>query len=153
MGAGPYGAVCYNGSLEEGRGKTLTVQNSTLRDNVAYSTSVFTKGGGIYAGDGLASVSLDQLMMVNNSADYGGAVFITGNYDVNIRGSEFSGNTGMYGTYRSRQSPCFALHCTFAHCITSCSAESDAGTMFSMLDTHWVQQVIVPSALAHQSSF
>lgn len=144
--------MCYNGSLEEGRGKTLTVQNSTLQDNVAFSTSVFTKGGGIYAGDGLASVSLDQLMIVNNSADYGGAVFITGNYDVDITGSEFGGNTGMYGTYPSRQSPCSALLCTFAPCTTSCSAESDAGTMFSMLYTHWVQQVIVPSPLAHHSS-
>ena len=104
--------MCYNSSLEEGSGKTLTVQNSTLWNNVAYSTSVFTKGGGIYAGDGLASVSLDQLMMVNNSADYGGAVFITGNYDVDITGSEFSGNTGMYGTCPSRQSHCSALHCT-----------------------------------------
>ena len=87
---GLYGAgLLFNATHESGVSRTLSLANCTLRDNAANKT-----GGGLYVGSGLTAVTLNQLIMVNNSAGDGGALVLEGNSDINISNCDFHSNSG-----------------------------------------------------------
>ena len=89
--AGESGAgLFFNATQAPSASRTLTLANCTLRNNVASSS-----GGGIFAGSGLTSLTLEQLSVVNNSAyESGGALQLVGNSDGNITNCGFHYNSG-----------------------------------------------------------
>ena len=74
----------------------LTVRDCTMENNLArnISESNLTYGGALYASSGLTSVTLDSLVMNNNSARQGGAVYLVGALDVSITNCSFASNSG-----------------------------------------------------------
>lgn len=93
QGAAVFVGVDRQSSLEA----NVTVRNCTMESNVARNASdaSVNYGGALYAAEGLKSVFLRDLVMLNNSAREGGSVFLNGPFDVAITGCRFDSNTGI----------------------------------------------------------
>lgn len=66
-------------------------------NNVVISGCSGKRGGAIYDGSNYMTVTLNNCKIFDNSADYGGAVFMESNMNVYIKNSEIYNNSAIYG--------------------------------------------------------
>lgn len=102
MFAGRKGPSLYFNADNTTTNKVLSLVDTIMEHNVASTGCVsncssyeVSYGGAVYAGLGLTSLTMKGLTMVNNSADFGGSVYVNGHYNVSITDCDFHLNSGM----------------------------------------------------------